>query len=95
MSGCIPIKKLAPPEATRVEYKVDISSPIHRKNQKLVTGDGLCIRSSRADFAILTRAHFDPALDGQTRKIMATVTINLNGVGRQGDRGKASSWYGL
>jgi hypothetical protein len=69
--------KPAPPEGSRAEYKVNIANSYDQKGPKLIAGDGFCMGSSRADFTILTRAHFDPALDGQTRKIMASLAVNL------------------
>lgn len=75
--------KPAPPEGIRAAYKVDVTNPISEKGPELIAGDGLCISSTRADFAILTRAQFDPALDGQTRRIMATVAVNLKSTSLQ------------
>ncbi|CAI7623045.1 unnamed protein product [Penicillium viridicatum] len=77
--------KPAPPEGIRADYHVGNANPDPQTDIRPVIGNGFCMGSSRADFAILTRAHFDPALDGQTRKIMATVQVDLKSVNLQID----------
>ncbi|CAI7637547.1 unnamed protein product [Penicillium bialowiezense] len=72
-----------PPEGIKVNYKVNTAGPGESSTDRVVTGDGICIQSSRADFTILTRAHFGSAMDGQMRKINATVTANLKSTTRQ------------
>ncbi|KUM60508.1 hypothetical protein ACN42_g6634 [Penicillium freii] len=74
-----------PPEGIRVDYHVGNANPDPQTDIRPVIGNGFCMGSSRADFAILTRAHFDPALDGQARKIMATVQVDLKSVNLQID----------
>ncbi|CAG8226330.1 unnamed protein product [Penicillium salamii] len=66
-----------PPEGIKAKYQVNTAGSGESATGTLVTGDGICIQSSRADFAILTRASFDSSMDGQMRKIKATVTVNL------------------
>lgn len=66
-----------PPEGIKANYRVNTAGPGEGSTGRVVTGDGICIQSSRADFAILTRAHFSSAMDDQMRKIRATVTVNL------------------
>ncbi|KAJ5744729.1 hypothetical protein N7533_009599 [Penicillium manginii] len=77
--------KPAPPETIEAKFEVNVANSALPKARKLVIGTGTCIDSSRADFAILTRAHFDPALDGQTKKITATLTVNLKSTALQID----------
>ncbi|KAJ5726812.1 hypothetical protein N7493_005839 [Penicillium malachiteum] len=61
-------KKPAPPEGSRSNYKID---------GLLEDGHGLCIDSSLADFAILTRAPLSAAHNGDTVHIEVTLNINL------------------
>ncbi|KAJ5362003.1 hypothetical protein N7541_002847 [Penicillium brevicompactum] len=69
--------KPAPPDGSRASYEVDLADLGNPKYPRVYKGDGICILSSRADFAILTRAPFEAELDGQTRKLMATLKLNL------------------
>lgn len=69
--------KPAPPDGIRASYEVDLADLGNPKYPGVYKGDGICILSTHADFAILTRAPFEAELDGQTRKLMATVKLNL------------------
>ncbi|KAJ5942100.1 hypothetical protein N7516_002268 [Penicillium verrucosum] len=69
--------KPAPPDGTRASYEVDLADLGNPKYPGVYKGDGICIHSTHADFAILTRAPFEAELDGQTRKLMATLKLNL------------------
>ena len=75
--------KPAPPETIEAKFQVNVASSPEDLN--LVGGTGTCISSSRADFAILTRVPFNPALDGKATKIMATLTVNLKSTSLQLD----------
>ncbi|KAK9853778.1 uncharacterized protein MYU51_005241 [Penicillium brevicompactum] len=69
--------KPAPPDGSRASYEFDLADLGNPKYPGVYKGDGICILSSHADFAILTRAPFEAELDGQTRKLMATLKLNL------------------
>lgn len=44
------------PEDTRLQFKINVAfpNPNGQPGSKLVSGNGICIQSSRADFAIVT-----------------------------------------
>ncbi|KAJ5715339.1 uncharacterized protein N7483_012520 [Penicillium malachiteum] len=65
-----PDQKPAPPEGNRAKYKI----------QGLGEGDGLCIASSLADFAILTSAPFTSDWNGKTCKIELALKLNLKSI---------------
>ncbi|KAJ5686613.1 hypothetical protein N7536_009232 [Penicillium majusculum] len=77
--------KPAPPDGIRASYEVDLADLGNPKYPGVYKGDGICILSTHADFAILTRAPFEAELDGQTRKLMATVKLNLKSIQLQID----------
>lgn len=68
--------KPAPPEGIQAKYEIDMN-PFPDKGSKPFVGQGICVGSSLADFAILTRAPLSPALNGQSRQIEVTVKVNL------------------
>ncbi|KAJ6103638.1 hypothetical protein N7486_003860 [Penicillium sp. IBT 16267x] len=87
--------KPAPPEGIPATYEIDIN-PFPGKNSKPFVGQGICVGSSLADFAILTRAPLSPALNGQSRQIEVTVKVNLKSSNAQiealVDTGRATSF---
>ncbi|KAJ5152919.1 uncharacterized protein N7482_009397 [Penicillium canariense] len=68
--------KPAPPEGIPAKYEIDIN-PFPGKDSKPFVGQGICVGSGLADFAILTRAQLTPTLNGQSRQIEVTVKVNL------------------
>ncbi|CAG8047206.1 unnamed protein product [Penicillium olsonii] len=69
--------KPAPPEGTSARYEVDLADLDNRKYPEAYKGNGICIFSPHADFAIVTRAPFEAELDGQTRKLRVALTLSL------------------
>lgn len=69
--------KPVPPEGLRAKFTVAVSI------SSSVRGDVICIYSRRADLAILTRVQLHQDLNGQTRRMMAIVDVNLKSTNLQ------------
>ncbi|KAJ5556242.1 hypothetical protein N7494_000157 [Penicillium frequentans] len=87
--------KPAPPEGIPANYEID-TNPGQDKPSKPFMGQGICVGSSLADFAILSRAPLSSALNGQSRQIELTVKVNLKSSNAQIEAlayaGKATSF---